>query len=78
MKFFYEELKSTLLFSIMGKTSKIAPRHVRLTLWYFTVSNYLLCPTLLMISGIVKDLHTDSFFETILLVGVSSIFPQLP
>lgn len=35
MVFFYETLKNNMFFGLIAKTSKIAPRHVRLTLMYF-------------------------------------------
>ncbi|CDW88931.1 neurohypophysial n-terminal domain containing protein [Stylonychia lemnae] len=41
MKFFNEALRSNLWFGLMAKTSKIAPRHVRLTLLYLHISIHL-------------------------------------
>ena len=52
MKFFYEELKNNMFFGLLSKTSKIAPRHVRLTLMYFAISIHFLAITLFMIFGI--------------------------
>ncbi|CDW89849.1 neurohypophysial n-terminal domain containing protein [Stylonychia lemnae] len=45
MKFFNEALRSNLWFGLMAKTSKIAPRHVRLTLLYLHISIQLLVMT---------------------------------
>jgi hypothetical protein len=42
-----------MFFGLLSKTSKIAPRHVRLTLMYFTVALQLLLVTLFMMFGVV-------------------------
>jgi hypothetical protein len=41
MALFYEELKNNLWIGLIAKTSKIAPRHVRLTLMYFYAAVYI-------------------------------------
>lgn len=41
MSFFTEELKNNLWIGLIAKTSKIAPRHVRLALMYFYASLYI-------------------------------------
>lgn len=45
MKFFNEELKNNLWFGLIAKTSKIAPRHVRLTLMYLYIATHLFIST---------------------------------
>lgn len=62
MKFFYEELKNNLFLGLIAKTSKIAPRHVRLTLMYFTACLYILFTSLIMIFGVVYYVSVESVF----------------
>jgi hypothetical protein len=47
MSFFNEELKNNLWIGLIAKTSKIAPRHVRLVLMYFYSSLYITLITLI-------------------------------
>jgi hypothetical protein len=47
MSFFNEELKNNLWIGLIAKTSKIAPRHVRLLLMYFYASLYILAITVI-------------------------------
>ena len=60
MKFFYEALKSSLWMSLMSKTSKIAPRHVRLALLYLYISIHLNILSIAFILG-----YIDTFMEAI-------------
>jgi hypothetical protein len=46
MRFFNEELKNNLWIGLIAKTSKIAPRHVRLALMYFYASVYIIMLTI--------------------------------
>lgn len=46
MSFFNEELKNNLWIGLIAKTSKIAPRHVRLLLMYFYGALYITILTL--------------------------------
>ena len=45
MKFFNEALKTGLWFGLMARTSKISPRHTRLTLMYLYISVHLIFTT---------------------------------
>lgn len=45
MSFFNEELKNNLWIGLIAKTSKIAPRHVRLALMYLYSSLYIIIVT---------------------------------
>ncbi|CDW88093.1 neurohypophysial n-terminal domain containing protein [Stylonychia lemnae] len=68
MKFFHEALRNNLWFSLMSKTSKIAPRHIRLTLMYLYISIHLTITSVVYIFGyqqIVADFIGDSTFSTI-------------
>jgi hypothetical protein len=47
MSFFNEELKNNLWIGLIAKTSKIAPRHVRLALMYFYASLYITLLTII-------------------------------
>lgn len=47
MSFFNDELKNNLWIGLIAKTSKIAPRHVRLVLMYFYSSLYITLLTLI-------------------------------
>eukprot|EP00347_Sterkiella_histriomuscorum_P014233 403361664 len=60
MKFFYEALKSSLWMGLMSKTSKIAPRHVRLALMYLYISLHLTISSIAFIMG-----YIDMFAEMI-------------
>jgi predicted signal transduction protein with EAL and GGDEF domain len=62
MRFFYEELKNNMFFGLLSKTSKIAPRHVRLTLMYYTISLQILIITLFMIFGLEYYVTLISMF----------------
>lgn len=62
MKFFYEELKNNMFFGLIAKTSKIAPRHIRLTLMYFTICIHIMILTLFMIFGVVFYISIYSAF----------------
>ena len=52
MRFFNEELKNNLWIGLIAKTSKIAPRHVRLALMYFYASLYISILTIIFAFGI--------------------------
>ncbi|CDW71957.1 neurohypophysial n-terminal domain containing protein [Stylonychia lemnae] len=68
MKFFHEALKNNLWFSLMAKTSKIAPRHTRLTLLYLYISMHLSITSVVYIFGyqqLIADLIGDSTFSTL-------------
>ena len=58
MKFFNEELKNNFWIGLMGKTSKIAPRHARLTLMYFYISLHLTIITIVYMFDLM-----DSFLD---------------
>ena len=45
MKFFNEALRNNLWFGLMAKTSKIAPRHTRLTVMYLHFSLQMIAMT---------------------------------
>ena len=45
MSFFNEEIKNNLWIGLIAKTSKIAPRHVRLALMYFYTALHILILT---------------------------------
>jgi len=51
MKFFNDTLKNNLWFGLMAKTSKIAPRHVRLTLMYLYISVHLIISSFIYMIG---------------------------
>ena len=51
-QFFMEELKNNFWFGLLSKTSKIAPRHVRLTLMYLYIATHLLVMSLFYIYGV--------------------------
>ena len=51
MKFFHAALKTNLWFGLMATTSKIAPRHVRLTLMYLYISLHLFITSFIFILG---------------------------
>ena len=51
MQFFYEEMKNNFWFGLLSKTSKIAPRHVRLTLMYEYIAWHLLFVTAIYVYG---------------------------
>lgn len=74
MKFFYEEINNNLWCGLMARTSKIAPRHTRLTLLYFTTSLHLITSTAIFISGI-NQIVTDSMFQTIGVAGATLLIP---
>ena len=44
---FEEELKNNMWIGLVAKTSKLAPRHVRLVMMYFYAASYLLLMTLI-------------------------------
>ena len=44
---FEEELKNNMWIGLVAKSSKIAPRHVRLLMMYFYAANYMLFMTLI-------------------------------
>ena len=47
MSFFNEELKNNFWIGLIAKTSKIAPRHVRLAMMYMYASLYILLLTII-------------------------------
>ena len=55
MKFFNEELKNNFWIGLMGKTSKIAPRHTRLTLMYFYISLHLTIITIVYMFNLMDE-----------------------
>jgi hypothetical protein len=59
MSFFNEELKNGYWIGLIAKTSKIAPRHVRLAMMYFYASLYIILLT--VIFGFqLQELISDS------------------
>eukprot|EP00347_Sterkiella_histriomuscorum_P002038 403369714 len=68
MEFFNEALKSTLWMGLLAKTSKIAPRHVRLALLYLYISVHLLITSIAFILGYIDtfaEIIEDSLFTTL-------------
>ncbi len=62
MSFFNEELKNNLWIGLIAKTSKIAPRHVRLVLMYFYSSLYITLLTLIFGFGLQEYIADSALF----------------
>jgi len=61
MKFFYNELKNNLWFGLMAKTSKISPRHTRVTLMYLYIALHLFISSAIYVTGIQRRLIPVAF-----------------
>ena len=62
MRFFNEELKNNLWIGLIAKTSKIAPRHVRLVLMYYYASLYITILTIIFGFGIQEYITDNALF----------------
>jgi hypothetical protein len=67
MSFFNEELKNNLWIGLIAKTSKIAPRHVRLVLMYFYSSLYITLLTLIFGFGLQEYISDQALFQVVVL-----------
>ncbi|CDW84379.1 neurohypophysial n-terminal domain containing protein [Stylonychia lemnae] len=80
MKFFNEALKNSLWLGLLSRTSKIAPRHTRLTLMYLYYALYLLLTTFGYIFGYYEKLVEIIQEQMISLVAgviITCIFPLI-
>ena len=73
MSFFNETLKNNLWIGLIAKTSKIAPRHVRLSLMYFYSSLYIIIVTGVFAFDIQDMVTQNALFQV---VGLA-MFAQL-
>ena len=62
MSFFNDELKNNLWIGLIAKTSKIAPRHVRLCLMYFYASLYIWILTIVFAFDIQDQISSNALF----------------
>ena len=62
MSFFNDELKNNLWIGLIAKTSKIAPRHVRLALMYFYASLYIWILTIIFAFDIQDKISENALF----------------
>lgn len=62
MSFFNEELKNNLWIGLIAKTSKIAPRHIRLTLMYFYASLYIILLTIIFAFQLQELISSNALF----------------
>lgn len=62
MSFFNEELKNNLWIGLIAKTSKIAPRHIRLTLMYFYASLYISVLTIIFAFQLQEQISSNAIF----------------
>lgn len=62
MSFFSEELKNNLWIGLIAKSSKIAPRHVRLLLMYFYSSLYITLLTLIFAFQLQEYISDSALF----------------
>jgi len=76
MKFFNEALKTNLWFGLMATTSKIAPRHVRLTLMYLYISVHLIFTTTVFQFELAN--YIQNFIPIAMaLIGIQAILPLM-
>ena len=73
MKFFNEALKTSLWLSLVSKTSKISPRHTRLTLMYLYVSCHLILTSYGYMFGYFTEFQ-DMIGDSMIAMGGSTIF----
>jgi hypothetical protein len=62
MSFFNEELKNNLWIGLIAKTSKIAPRHVRLLLMYFYAALFILMYTVIFAFNLQTYISSSPIF----------------
>jgi hypothetical protein len=67
MSFFNEELKNNIWIGLIAKTSKIAPRHVRLLLMYFYASLYITALTIIFAFEIQEMISENALFQVVAL-----------
>lgn len=67
MSFFNEELKNNLWIGLIAKTSKIAPRHVRLLLMYFYTALYMIFLTIIFGFQIQELISESALFQVVAL-----------
>ncbi|TNV73629.1 hypothetical protein FGO68_gene10225 [Halteria grandinella] len=67
MSFFNEELKNNYWIGLIAKTSKIAPRHVRLAMMYLYASLYIIMLTLIFAFGLQEYISDSALFQVIVL-----------
>jgi len=67
MSFFNEELKNNIWIGLIAKTSKIAPRHVRLLLMYFYASLYITALTIIFGFQIQEMISENALFQVVAL-----------
>ena len=63
MRFFNEELKNNIWIGLIAKTSKIAPRHVRLVLMYFYASVYIIMLTIIFGFQLQEYITDNALFQ---------------
>ena len=73
MSFFNETLKNNLWIGLIAKTSKIAPRHVRLGLMYFYSSLYIIIVTGVFAFDIQDMVTKNALFQVVGLAVVAQI-----
>jgi hypothetical protein len=62
MSFFNEELKNNLWIGLIAKTSKIAPRHVRLLLMYLYAALFILMYTVIFAFNLQSYISSSPIF----------------
>jgi phage shock protein PspC (stress-responsive transcriptional regulator) len=62
MSFFNEELKNNYWIGLIAKTSKIAPRHVRLVMMYFYASLYIIALTIIFAFQLQEYISENALF----------------
>ena len=62
MSFFNEELKNNYWIGLIAKTSKIAPRHVRLAMMYLYASLYIIILTLIFSFQLQEYISDSALF----------------
>ena len=67
MSFINEELKNNLWIGLIAKSSKIAPRHVRLVLMYFYASLYITLLTVIFGFGLQEKIADSALFQVVTL-----------
>jgi hypothetical protein len=73
MVFFTEELKNNFWFGLMAKTSKIAPRHVRLTMMYLNIAIHWFVTAFMMTFGYHQILiDDDSTFQNLVMIMIAA------
>lgn len=72
MQFFYEALKTSLWLGLISTTSKISPRHTRLTLLYMYISIHLTVTSIAYILGYIGVL-IDIIQEQMFSMGIAAI-----